>query len=197
MLMVRLEQQEDIMGLFTNKEAELARQELAEYKKEEAKEKRLANNKLKIQLQEAEDKLEKEKRVNKDLVDDKKVLEAQVKKATNLKVKELDLDERETLIKAKEEGLNSYKVEIKKLQTEVTEAEDRGYKKGYADGVSDGVRKGLDSTKDDRKMMAQIAAIAAASHTPEATSMIAREVANGIAKDIAGELPATTRNKNK
>ena len=185
------------MGLFTNKEAELARQELAEYKKEEAKEKRLANNKLKIQLQEAEDKLEKEKRVNKDLVDDKKVLEAQVKKATNLKVKELDLDERETLIKAKEDGLDSYKVEIKKLQTEVTEAEDRGYKKGYADGVSDGVRKGLDSTKDDRKMMAQIAAIAAASHTPEATSMIAREVANGIAKDIAGELPATTRNKNK
>ena len=114
----------------------------------------------------------------------------------NIKAK-LKLDEREKVLDAKEEAQETFKKEIKKLEVEVTSAEDRGYKKGYADGVSDGVRKGLDSTKDDRKMMAQIAAIAAASPPPEATSMIAREVANGIAKDIAGELPATTRNKNK
>ena len=54
----------------------------------------------------------------------------------------------------------------------------------------------MDITADDRKMMAQIAALAAASHTPEATSMIAREVANGIAKDVNG-IPATTGTTNK
>ena len=79
----------------------------------------------------------------------------------------------------------------------VVTAKEKGYKEGYADGTADGVRKGMDLTKDDRKMMAQIAALSAASHVPEATSMIAREVANGIAKDIQNELPATTRATNK
>lgn len=185
------------MGLFTNNKAKIAQKELAQYKKEEAKEKRLSNDKLKNELKNVQAKLDKADKVNIELLEDKKVLEAKVKKSINVKAKELDLEERETLLKAKVDGLDNYKAEIKKLQTEVTDAEGRGYKKGYADGVSDGVRKGLDATKDDRKMMAQIAAIAAASHTPEATSMIAREVANGIAKDIAGELPATTRNKDK
>lgn len=111
--------------------------------------------------------------------------------------KEIELENRAKILAA-QEGLESgLKKKIKSLEADVVTAKDKGYKEGYADGTADGIRKGMDLTKDDRKMMAQIAALAAASHVPEATSMIAREVANGIAKDIQSELPATTRSSNK
>lgn len=145
---------------------------------------------VKGELELANEEIQAKKKVNEILQEYKDLHEKNL-------TEKIKLDERAKLLDAKEKAQETFKEEITKLQKQIGEAEDRGYKKGYADGVSDGVRKGMDATKDDRKMMAQIAAIAAASHTPEATSMIAREVANGIAKDIAGELPATTRNKNK
>jgi hypothetical protein len=124
-------------------------------------------------------------------------LESLNQREVKTKTKEIELDNREKVLAA-QEGLESeLKKKIKSLEGDVVTAKDKGYKEGYADGTADGIRKGMDLTKDDRKMMAQIAALAAASHTPEATSMIAREVANGIAKDIQGELPATAGTTNK
>lgn len=110
--------------------------------------------------------------------------------------REIKLNNREKILEA-QEGLESeLKKKVKVLEQEVENAKDKGYKAGYADGTADGIRKGMDLTQDDRKMMAQIAALSAASHVPDATSMIAREVANGIAKDIRG-LPDTAGTTDK
>lgn len=132
------------------------------------------------------------------------VLEAKIKALESLnnrevktKTKELELDRREKLLEQNESVETELKKKNKELEAQIVKSKDQGYKEGYADGVSDGVRKGMDITAEDRKMMAQIAAIAAASHTPEATTAIAKEVANGIAQDIKNGLPATTGTANK
>ena len=134
---------------------------------------------------------------NKTLSDKNEALESLNNREVKTKTKELELDERDRLLVHKESIETELQKQVKKLVKEVDEASDKGYKSGYADGTADGIRKGMDLTKDDRKMMAQIAALSAASHVPEATSMIAREVAAGIAKDIQSELPATTGTPNK
>ena len=110
---------------------------------------------------------------------------------TEIKTLEIELESREKVLAANELVESKTRKKVKELEEQIEKADDRGYKRGYADGTADGIRKGLDVTADDRKMMAQIAAISAASHVPEATNMIAREVANGIAKDMQNGLPAT------
>lgn len=206
------------MGLF-DKELQELREEFKLYKSEEAKEKRLNTKKHKEDIEYINEKhskelktiLDRELKASRDYndkqdiaarqlksaQDEVKALNTEVKRYTDLKVREIKLDEQEKLLKAKEDAQETYKGEIKKLQAEINSAEKTGYNKGYADGTVDGVRKGLELTADDRKMMAQIAAISAASHVPEATTAIAKEVANGIAKDLQGELPATTGSKNR
>ena len=124
-------------------------------------------------------------------------LESLNNREVKTKTKEIELDNREKILAAQEGLETELKKKVKTLEAEVDKAKDRGYKEGYADGTADGIRKGMDLTKDDRKMMAQIAALSAASHVPEATSMIAREVAAGIAKDIQSELPATAGTTDK
>lgn len=180
------------MALFESKESK-AKVLAAEQKRDTEKAAHVKTkkelSKVKGELEVANEEIEAKKKVN-DILKEYKDLHEQ-NMATKIK-----LDEREKLLDAKAKAQDTFKEEITKLQEQVTQAEDRGYKKGYADGVSDGVRKGMDATKDDRKMMAQIAALAASSHSSEANNVIAREVANGIARDL-NELPATTKSKNK
>ena len=174
-----------VMDIFKNKkDVEIAEKALDKLKAD----KKLEINKLKSELSKANMRIGS-------LEEDNKALSARSERISELKVKELEIEEREKLLDAKEKHQNQYQSEIEKLEKKSTIAKDMGYKEGYADGVADGVRKGLEHSADDRRMMAQIAALAAASHNGEATAEIAKQVANGIGKSIS-ELPATTRTED-
>lgn len=174
-----------VMDIFKNKrDVELAQKELAKVKSAGKSEAKALNAKL-----------DKANARITELEEENKVLAARNVKSADLKVKELDLEEREKLLKKKETHQDDYYKEIEKLEKKSVEAKKMGYKEGYSDGVADGVRKGLEHSADDRRMMAQIAALAAASHNGEATMEIAKQVANGIGKSMNG-LPATTRTED-
>ena len=97
----------------------------------------------------------------------------------------IKLEQREKLLKAREDAAKDIDEELKTLNKLADEAREEGIKKGYADGVADGLREATKITADDRRMMAQIAALAAASHTPEAASKLAEQVLTDVTKQLS------------
>lgn len=117
------------------------------------------------------------------------VLEEMGEASNQIRKDKYRIEKKDAMLTAREEALDDFEEEIKKVKEQNKVAEETGYKRGYADGVSDGVRKGAESSAEDRKMLAQVAMLSAASHTPEAAATIAKEIKNA--------LPATTGTKNK
>lgn len=121
--------------------------------------------------------------------DELKVLRALKNDAVQVKTSKLKNEEKEKLLKAREEALEE--------REESLDLEDtKKYKSGYEDGVADGLRKGYELTADDRQNMASIAALAAASHSDGATQKIAEEIVIGMEKTRATKQLASGKKKS-
>ena len=94
--------------------------------------------------------------------------------ASAVKTLTLKVEEREKLVKQREDN-------NKEREKELEEEQSHHYKSGYEDGVADGLRKGYDLTADDRQNMMSVAALAAASHSDGATKAIAEQIVKGMA----------------
>lgn len=117
------------------------------------------------------------------------VLRALKNESLKITARQIDLEGRENVLKAKNAEFKSIEDELAQNRKKADQAREEGEKKGYADGVADGLREATKITGEDRKMMGQIAALAASSHQGDAS----KEIASAIAKDIHNALPATTK----
>lgn len=105
---------------------------------------------------------------------------------TSLEVRDLELNNRESILETREENAENLAKRVKEARENGEEFAEKKYQSGYSDGLADGLRKAHEITAEDRKNGMQIAALAAASHQPDAT----KQIAAAIAKDVTKALPS-------
>lgn len=122
-----------------------------------AEAKKLRKDKARIQemLDEADEKIE--------------VLEDRVDESREIAKKEIELGDKEALLTALKEGLDTKEAKLKEREARLLEEEDIKDKAAYADGLADGLRKAHEITEKDRENAMKIAMVSAASHTPTET----------------------------